>query len=110
MVDPCNTTAASEGALASALRSSGATIPVVVPMADAGADQHVSPAPEAVTRPVQPSRRDTKPITVHFPREVRKQLKALAAEQDRFVDDMVAEALNLLFVRYKRPEIAPRKS
>ncbi|MBU6420218.1 MAG: hypothetical protein KGQ79_10915 [Proteobacteria bacterium] len=57
----------------------------------------------------QPSRRQTKAITVHFPEEVRRQLKALAGEQGRHVDDMVAEALNLLFVRYRKSEVAPRK-
>jgi hypothetical protein len=48
-------------------------------------------------------------IAVHLAKEVRRQLKTLAAEQDRTVDDMVAEALNLLFAKYRRAEIAPRK-
>ena len=95
------------GALASALRSSGAILP-------AGAIMHEDPLPEveavpAVERLLQPSRRQTKAITVHFPEEVRRQLKALAGEQGRHVDDMVAEALNLLFVRYRKSEVAPRK-
>lgn len=95
------------GALASALRSSGATLPAV-------SIAHEEPLPrgsEAVVgvRPVQPSRRETKAITVHFPEEVRRQLKALAGEQGRHVDDMVAEALNLLFAKYRKAEIAPRK-
>jgi plasmid stability protein len=46
---------------------------------------------------------------VHFPEEVRRQLKSMAAEEGRSMEDMVAEALNLLFVRYRRPELAPRK-
>ncbi len=58
----------------------------------------------------QPSRTGTKAITVHFPEEVRRQLKAMAGEQGRDVSDMVAEGLNLLFTRYHRPELAPRKS
>lgn len=99
------------GALASALRSSGATIaaaptPTPVPGNDA------APPPEihsATPVQPQPSRRLTKAITVHFPEEVRRQLKALAGEQGRNVDDMVAEALNLLFARHRKPEIAPRK-
>jgi hypothetical protein len=95
------------GALASALRSSGAILP-------AGATAHEEQLAEvdtvpAVDRPLQPSRRQTKAITVHFPEEVRRQLKALAGEQGRHVDDMVAEALNLLFVRYRKSEVAPRK-
>jgi hypothetical protein len=95
------------GALASALRSSGATLPVA-------AAAHVEPPPKAeeaatAAKALQPSRRETKAITVHFPEEVRRQLKGLAGEQGRHVDDMVAEALNLLFVKYRRAEVAPRK-
>ena len=59
---------------------------------------------------MQPSRQDTKAITVHFPEEVRRQLKAMAGEQGRYIDDMVAEAFNLLFAKYRKAEIAPRKS
>jgi hypothetical protein len=90
------------GALASALRSSGATIP-------AGIVDEPKVALPPTDHPAQPSRRETKAITVHFPEEVRRQLKALAGGEGRHVDDMVAEALNLLFVKYRRPEIAPRK-
>jgi hypothetical protein len=61
----------------------------------------------AITKP-QPSREGTAPITVHLPRVVRTQLKTLAAEQERKVEDMVSEALNLLFARYRKAEIAPR--
>lgn len=96
------------GALASALRSSGATLP-------AGAITHEEPPLRAdvvteTDKSLQPSRRQTKAITVHFPEEVRRQLKALAGEQGRHVDDMVAEALNLLFARYRKSEVAPRKT
>jgi hypothetical protein len=91
------------GALASALRSSGATVSVA--LAEPPATVESVPA----GRP-QPSRRETKAITVHFPEEVRRQLKAMAGEQGRQVDDMVAEALNMLFVKYRRPELAPRKA
>jgi hypothetical protein len=95
------------GALASALRSSGAIVP-------SGALSHEQQPLGAesiheVQRPLQSSRRQTKAITVHFPEEVRRQLKALAGEQGRHVDDMVAEALNLLFARYRKSEVAPRK-
>jgi hypothetical protein len=34
----------------------------------------------------------------------------VAAEQNRTVDDMVAEALNLLFAKYRKAEIAPRET
>lgn len=97
------------GALASALRSSGATVPA----AAISPALHEEPQPQASIEPavraLQPSRRETKAITVHFPEEVRRQLKALAGEQGRHVDDMVAEALNLLFAKYRKAEVAPRK-
>ena len=60
----------------------------------------VSPAPQA-------SRAGTKAITGHFPPQVRYQLRLLAAEQDRKVEDMLGEALNRLFAAYNKPEIAP---
>lgn len=94
------------GALASALRNSGATVAQPAPV-------HETPPPPlaAVERAgaAQPSRIGTKAITVHFPEEVRRQLKTLAAEQGRDMEDMVAEALNLLFAKSRKPELAPRK-
>ena len=94
------------GALASALRSSGATV------AATAAPEPPPAHPEAsaeLGRPAQASRQDTKAITVHFPEGVRRQLKSMAGEQGRYIDDMVAEAFNLLFAKYRKPEIAPRK-
>ena len=94
------------GALANALRDSGAVV-----AAKPSPPKEQSP-PLQTSYPIsliQPSRLGTKAITVHFPEEVRRQLKALAGEQGRDVADMVAEALNLLFVRYRKPELAPRK-
>ncbi len=95
------------GALASALRSSGATIPATHEAVHDASPIAAEPMP--APRPLQPSRRQTKAITVHFPEEVRRQLKSLAGEQGRAVEDMVAEALNLMFARYRKPEIAPVK-
>ena len=76
------------------------------PKAEVAALSELAPTPEASK---QPSRRETAAITVHYPETVRRQLKILASEEGRNVDDMVAEALNLLFARYRKPEIAPRK-
>lgn len=58
-------------------------------------------------RSAQPSRAGTKAITGHFPPAVRYQLKLLAAEQGRTMEDMLAEGLNMLFAAYNKPEIAP---
>jgi hypothetical protein len=69
-----------------------------------------TPYPAAIQPDRQPSRSGTKAITVHFPEEVRRQLKAMAGEQGRDVADMVAEGLNLLFAKYRKAELAPRKA
>lgn len=58
----------------------------------------------------QPSRVDTAPITAHFPRQVRDQLKILAIEQGSTLHKLVAEAYNDLFAKYGKPEIAPHQS
>lgn len=92
------------GALASALRNSGSTVAASVLPEDEAS------YPAAVQPDRQPSRSGTKAITVHFPEEVRRQLKAMAGEQGRDVADMVAEGLNLLFVKYRKAEMAPRKT
>jgi predicted HicB family RNase H-like nuclease len=96
-------------ALASALRSSGATV-AAAPVSGAAANESVPDTTEATAaKAAQPSRKGTKPITVHHPEEVRRQLKTLAAEQGRNVEDLVGEALNLLFAKYRKAEIAPVK-
>lgn len=58
----------------------------------------------------QPSRVDTAPITAHFPKQVRNQLKILAIEQGITLHNLVAEAYNDLFAKYGKAEIAPHQS
>ena len=48
-----------------------------------------------------------KPITVHYPQEVRDQLKILAVEQGTTLQALVGESFNMLFAKYGKPEIAP---
>lgn len=55
----------------------------------------------------QPSRVGTKPITVHFPQAVRDQIKRLAIDEGTTSQELLGEALNDLFRKYGRPEIAP---
>ncbi|WP_043341670.1 ribbon-helix-helix domain-containing protein [Belnapia moabensis] len=64
---------------------------------------------EAAEQPYrQPSRDGTAPITAHFPKEVRRQLKGLANELDRTMHDLIAEAFNDLFAKHGKAEICPR--
>lgn len=72
------------------------------------------PEPRAAVRPPKqekpPSRQGAVQIAAFFPEDVRAQLKVVAAEQRRDVQDLLAEALNLIFVKYGKPEIAPTKA
>jgi hypothetical protein len=52
----------------------------------------------------------TSAITVHFPKQVRDQLKILAIQNDRTLHGIVAEALNDFFAKHGKPEIAPKDS
>ena len=56
-----------------------------------------------------PSREGTAPITGHFPRQVRDQLKILAIERGGTLYNLMAEAYNDLFAKYGKPEIAPHQ-
>jgi hypothetical protein len=53
-----------------------------------------------------PSRRGKKAITGYYDPAVRQQLAVLAAEEDRSQNDLLAEALNMLFERHKKSPIA----
>jgi hypothetical protein len=88
-------------------------------LADAGGSTRRRPAPVPEPQPAalpepatighyrQPSRIGTRPITVHFPEEVRTQLKLIALEQKKSLHDLLAEGFNDLFAKYGKPEIAP---
>jgi hypothetical protein len=100
--------------LAAALAGAGGSTrraPVPAPPPAASAHEHRSKA--ASTRPSttvsQPGRAGTKPITAHLPAQVRGQLKLLAAERGRTLQDLMSEAFNDLFAKYGKPEIAPQK-
>ena len=53
-----------------------------------------------------PSRRGAKQIGGHFPPEVGKQLKQLAVAEDSTVQDLLGEALDMLFQSRRVPTIA----
>jgi hypothetical protein len=68
------------------------------------------PSASAPTRGDKPlSRQGAVQIAAFFPEEVRTQLKIIAAEQRRDIQDVLAEGLNLIFAKYGKAEIAPRK-
>jgi len=60
--------------------------------------------------PMPKGRGGTSPITVHFPKQVRDQLKILAVQSDTTLHNLVAEAFNDLFAKHGKPEIAPAQA
>jgi len=70
----------------------------------------VSPEPTTPTvtnaPSVPPSRVGKKAITGYFDPAVSRQLKQLALDEEKHVQDLLGEALNDLFVKYGRPPIA----
>lgn len=72
--------------------------------------------PETVSAPSLPEARElaaprtrvgTKQIAAHFPEDVAWQLRALAVERKTTVQNLMAEALNDLFAKHGKPEVAP---
>jgi hypothetical protein len=53
-----------------------------------------------------PSRRGKKALTGYFDPEVIKQLKMLAAAEEKTMQALMSEAINELFKKYGRPHIA----
>lgn len=72
--------------------------PVVSPIA--------TPAPGMPAAARSGARTDTKHISGYFAPEVSKQLRALAVAEDTTVQDLLAEALNILFQSRRQPTIA----
>ncbi len=57
--------------------------------------------------PAARTRTGTRQVAAHFPEEVAWQLRELAVDQRSTVQDLLAEALNDLFQKYGKPELAP---
>ena len=53
-----------------------------------------------------PSRMGKKALTAYFEPEVLKQLKLLAAKEDKTIQSLLGEAINELFKKYGKPHIA----
>ena len=96
--------------LQAALRSSaarqarGASAPAAAPAPPPA-------SPEAAERPAgQPSRTGKINVTGYFPPEVKASLRLVQARRGGTLQDILAEALNDLFVKYGVPETAPRET
>ena len=62
-----------------------------------------SPTPQPYSRP---SRQGKVAVTGFFDPRVRRQLKVMAAEGDTTVQALLTEALNNVFAKHGRPEVA----
>lgn len=49
------------------------------------------------------TRTDTRQVSGHFKADVAQTLKLIAVEQDRDIQEILAEALNMVFERYGKP-------
>src|SRR5215213_2786696 len=73
-----------------------------------------SPTPRAVEPDeprdlhYRPGREGKTNVTGYFPLEVKKQLRIIAAEWNTTIQDLLGEALNDLFAKHGKPEIAPK--
>jgi Antitoxin-like ribbon-helix-helix len=86
-------------------------------LADAGGSRRRPTTPQlSVEQPAekptytQPGRVGTKPITGHFPKQVRDELKKLAIERDTTLQLLMAEAFNDLFPNTENPSSCRSKS
>ena len=66
-------------------------------------DVETTPKPTAM---VPPSRQGKKMISGHFDKDVHRQLKMLALEQETSIQALLSQALNALFERNNMPPIA----
>ena len=68
--------------------------------------QDATPVPETAKSKPR-TRQATRQIAAHFPAEVAWQLRELAVARRSTVQALMAEALNDLFRKYDKPELAP---
>jgi hypothetical protein len=73
----------------------------------AGRGAAPAPAPEAAPAAPRPGRAGKSNVTGYFPPAVKRQLRILAAERGTTIQELLGEALNDLFAKHGKPEIAP---
>jgi hypothetical protein len=73
-------------------------------------DNASASAPTAKSPHFRPSREGKSNVTGYFPPAVKRQLRILAADRDTTIQDLLAEALNDLFAKHGKPEIAPMET
>lgn len=95
---------------AAALKSGSTAVaepPVEAPR-DAPVVQVGSGPAKPMKAPEKPSRRNTKHIGGYFDPAVSRQLRGIALEEDSTVQELMGEALDMLFQSRRKPTIASR--
>ena len=82
-------------------RGSAAPAPIPAVTSDSGSQIEL-PESGRGYRTAQ-TRSDTRQVSGHFKVEVSQTLKLIAVEQDRDIQEILAEALNMVFERYGKP-------
>jgi hypothetical protein len=90
--------------LQAALRKSAKGAAPVVPSDDGSAEAQLDVRPG-----IQSSRIGKVNVTGYFPPEVKASLRLVQARRGGTIQDILAEALNDLFAKYRVPESAPRE-
>lgn len=92
---------------AAALNKGGSETPVEAPGA-AVADPPAPATPETPKTAEKPSRRQSKHIGGYFDPAVSRQLRRIALDEDSTIQDLLAEAMDMLFQSRQEPTIARR--
>jgi hypothetical protein len=88
-----------KGGLLAAMQTKAGSVP-------RPAERRRQPEPRgAVSK--SPGRDGKRNVTGYFPPVVNKQLKQIGIDHDKTIQRLLAEALNDLFVKYGKPEVAP---
>ena len=75
----------------------------LAPIATAVVEPAMMGEPLVRTYRMAQTRTDTRQVSGHFKADVAQTLKLIAVEQDRDIQEILAEALNMVFERYGKP-------
>jgi hypothetical protein len=75
----------------------------LAPVAAVAAEPAMMDEPSARTYRIAQTRTDTRQVSGHFKADVAQTLRLIAVEQDRDIQEILAEALNMVFERYGKP-------
>jgi hypothetical protein len=73
------------------------------PVVAAAAEPSTTAEPATPAYRTAQTRTDTRQVSGHFRADVAQTLRLIAVEQDRDIQEILAEALNMVFERYGKP-------